>query len=117
MSVRMIAPTAACLFAVAARISAGSAAPIDYPTEALADYVFGCMASNGQTQDNLRRCSCSIDVVASIIPYDKYVQASTVLSLTQVPGENTSVFRDAPWTKGVVEDLRRAQVEADLRCF
>ncbi len=96
MSVRMIAPTAACLFAVAARISAGSAAPIDYPTEALADYVFGCMASNGQTQDNLRRCSCSIDVVASIIPYDKYVQASTVLSLTQVPGENTSVFRAKP---------------------
>ena len=90
---------------------------LDYPTEALADYVFGCMASNGQTQDSLRRCSCSIDVVASIIPYDKYVQASTVLSLTQVPGENTGAFRDAAWTKGVVEDLRRAQVEAELRCF
>ena len=97
--------------------SASRAAPADYPTEALADYVFGCMASNGQTQESLRRCSCSIDVVASIIPYDKYVQASTVLSLTQVPGENTGVFRDAAWTKSVVEDLKRAQVEAELRCF
>ena len=97
--------------------SASHAAPADYPTEALADYVFGCMASNGQTQESLRRCSCSIDVVASIIPYDKYIQASTVLSLTQVPGENTGVFRDAAWTKSVVEDLKRAQVEAELRCF
>jgi hypothetical protein len=39
------------------------------------------------------------------------------VSLTQVPGENMSPFRDSLWTKGVVEDLRRAQVEAELRCF
>jgi hypothetical protein len=117
MNVLKIAATTACLLTAGASIPASRAAPADYPTEALADYVFGCMASNGQTQDNLRRCSCSIDVVASIIPYDKYVQASTVLSLTQVPGDNTGVFRDAAWTKGVVEDLRRAQVEAELRCF
>ena len=25
----------------------------DYPTAARADYVFGCMAANGQTRDNL----------------------------------------------------------------
>ena len=93
------------------------AAPIDYPTDVLADYVFACMATNGQTQDSLRRCSCSIDVVASIIPYDKYVQASTVMSLLHRPGENVAVFRDAPWTKGVVEDLKRAQAEAEVRCF
>jgi hypothetical protein len=117
MNARTIVTATVWLCVAGAPISASSAAPIDYPTEVLADYVFGCMATNGQTQDSLRRCSCSIDVVASIIPYDKYMQASTVLSLTQVPGENTSVFRDAPWTKGVVEDLRRAQVEADLRCF
>jgi hypothetical protein len=40
-----------------------------------------------------------------------------VLSLTQIPGDNTGVLRDAAWTKGVVEDLRRAQIEAELRCF
>jgi len=117
MKARMIVMAMVWLCVAAASISASRAAPADYPTEALADYVFGCMASNGQTQESLRRCSCSIDVVASIIPYDKYVQASTVLSLTQVPSENISAFRDSPWTKAVVEDLRRAQVEADLRCF
>src|SRR5207244_798711 len=60
----------------------GRAAPADYPTEALADYVFACMASNGQTQENLRRCSCSIDVIAAAFPYDKYVQAETILSMS-----------------------------------
>ena len=117
MNARTILTATAWLCIAGASASASRAAPADYPTEVLADYVFGCMASNGQTQESLRRCSCSIDVVASIIPYDKYIQASTVLSLTQVPGENTGVFRDAAWTKGVVEELRRAQVEAELRCF
>ncbi|MFZ5790380.1 MAG: hypothetical protein ACOY3L_06735 [Pseudomonadota bacterium] len=94
-----------------------AASDSDYPTEALADYVFACMASNGETQEVLRRCSCSIDVVSSIIPYDKYVQAETILSMSQVPGENTGIFRDPSWVKGVVADLRRAQAEAEVRCF
>lgn len=117
MNARLIVRATAWLLAAAASVSAAGAAPVDYPTEALADYVFACMAANGQTQDALRRCSCSIDVVASIIPYEEYVQASTVLSLVQRPGESVAVFRDASWTKGVVEDLRRAQVEAEVRCF
>jgi hypothetical protein len=108
--------------AVALALSvAGSARPAaaasDYPTEALADYVFACMASNGQTQEMLRRCSCSVDVVASIVPYDKYVEASTILSMQQVPGENTAMFRDVPWTQEEVANLRRAQAEAEIRCF
>ncbi|WP_244303486.1 hypothetical protein [Roseibium sediminis] len=89
----------------------------DYPTEARADYVFGCMVSNGQSRDVLRRCSCSIDVIASIIPYDKYVEAETVLSLQLVGGERMSIFRTAATTKSIVADLRRAQAEADILCF
>jgi hypothetical protein len=117
MNIRAFALVTAMLVAALGSPQRALAAPIDYPTEALADYVFACMATNGQTQDSLRRCSCSIDVVASIIPYDAYVQASTVMSLLQRPGENVAVFRDARWTKGVVEDLKRAQAEAEIRCF
>jgi hypothetical protein len=94
-----------------------AAAPAEYPTETLADYVFACMAVNGQTQDALRRCSCSIDVIASIIPYDKYVEAETVMSMSQAVGERMGIFRDPPWTQEVVADLRRAQAEAEIRCF
>ncbi len=89
----------------------------DFPTAARADYVFGCMASNGQTQQMLRKCSCSIDVIASIMPYERYVQSETILRMRQVGGEKSTVFRDSPWMKAVIGDLKRAQAEAELACF
>ena len=67
----------------------------DYPTVARADYVFGCMATNGQGRDVLEKCSCSIDTIASILPYEKYVEAETVLSMRLVGGERMAIFRSA----------------------
>jgi hypothetical protein len=94
------------------------AAPADYPTEALADYVFGCMATNGQTPDALRRCSCSIDAIAAKVPYDDYVSAETVLRMQQIPGGGrAAMFRTAPWAQAMLDRLREAQIEAELRCF
>ena len=58
-----------------------------YPTEVVADYVIGCMASNGGTQEMLRRCACSIDTVASILPYDAYEKADTVIRMQMVEPE------------------------------
>ncbi len=89
----------------------------DYPTEARADYVFGCMAANGQTREVLRQCACSVDVIASIMPYERYVEAETVLSVTQLRGERTAAFRSSPEARNAVADLRRAQAEAEIRCF
>lgn len=89
----------------------------DYPTAARADYVFGCMAANGQTRDALARCSCSIDVVATILPYEKYVEAETVLSVRRVGGEKVAMFNSSPELRKLVADLRRAQAEAEFRCF
>jgi hypothetical protein len=96
-----------------------SARANDYPTDASADYVFGCMATNGQTQEALKKCSCSIDVIASILPYDDYVKAATVLSMRQVPGggEKMELFRDTKVAKDAVDKLKRAQTEAEVRCF
>ncbi|WP_424931028.1 hypothetical protein [Amaricoccus macauensis] len=89
----------------------------DYPTEARADYVFGCMAANGQTRIMLSKCSCSIDRIASILPYEKYVEAETVLSLQQVGGERMSMFKGPQMNQAFVADLRRAQAEAEILCF
>jgi hypothetical protein len=104
--------------ALAAFSLPGMAEPFanDYPTEARADYVFGCMEVNGGTREALRRCSCSIDIIASIIPYDKYVQAETVMSVVQVGGEKAALFHD-PRLAEKVADLRRAQAEGEIRCF
>ena len=46
----------------------------DYPTAARADYVFACMKTNGETRQALEQCSCSIDIIASVLPYDRYVR-------------------------------------------
>jgi hypothetical protein len=89
----------------------------DYPTSARADYVFACMKTNGDTRDALENCSCSIDIIASIIPFDKYVSAESVLSLSQVPGRFGAMFRSPEQARAAVTDLRRAQAEAEIRCF
>ena len=89
----------------------------DYPTEARADYVFACMKTHGDTQVALRQCSCSIDVIATLLPYDRYVAAQTVLSLSQVPGRFGAMFRSPEAAKEMVKNLRQAQAEAEVRCF
>jgi hypothetical protein len=89
----------------------------DYPTSARAEYVFGCLKANGETREAIDRCSCSIDVIASLLPYDRYVTAETVLSMSQVRGNLGGQFRTSAQAAGAVNDLRRAQAEAEVRCF
>ena len=75
------------------------------------------MASNGQGRDILEKCACSIDVIASILPYDDYVAAETVLSMRLTGGERMAVFRSAVSAEALVADLRRAQAESEILCF
>jgi hypothetical protein len=89
----------------------------DYPTSARADYVFGCMKANGETQELLQKCSCSIDVIASVVPYDRYVTAETILAMSQVTGPVGSEFRSTEPARLAMQEFRRAQAEAEIRCF
>jgi hypothetical protein len=89
----------------------------DYPTTARVDYVFACMKANQETRRALEQCSCSIDIIASILPYERYVTAETFLSLAQIAGERGAQFRGNEGSKSAVNDLRRAQAEAEVRCF
>jgi hypothetical protein len=89
----------------------------DYPTATRADYVFACMKSNGETRDSLDRCSCSIDVIASLLPYDRYVEAETVAAMTMQQGQIGTMFRATAVSKSIIDDLHRAQAEAEIRCF
>jgi len=105
------------LVAAAAATPAAAAELNDYPTAARADYVFACMKTNGDTRRALEQCSCSIDVIASILPYDRYVAAETVLSLAQVPGRFGAMFQSPELARAAASDLRRAQAEGEVRCF
>jgi len=89
----------------------------DYPTVARSEYVFGCLKANGETREAISQCSCSIDVIASLLPYDRYVTAETVLSMSQVRGNLGGEFRSSEQARSALDDLRRAQAEAEVRCF
>jgi hypothetical protein len=88
-----------------------------YPTEARAEYVFACMATNGNNEQALRDCSCAIDVIASVLPYAQYEQAETVLRMRRSAGGYLGQeFRTAV-SNNMVRDFEEAQAEADVRCF
>jgi hypothetical protein len=90
---------------------------VGYATSARAEYVFACMATNGGTPEALQRCSCAIDVIASVLPYDKYEKAETVLRMRRTAGGYLGQeFRSAS-TNDIVRDLQEAQAEAEVRCF
>jgi hypothetical protein len=88
-----------------------------YPTVTIADYVLGCMQTNGQTRQALEACSCSIDVIASVLPYDRYERAETFKSMSLTTGENAGLFRESAPAKAARTELKQAQAEADVRCF
>ncbi len=88
----------------------------DYPTTARADYVFACMQVNGQTREMLAKCSCSIDQIAAVLPWAEYEEAETIMSVELRGGENVAVLK-SPQLQEKVKNLKRAQVEGELRCF
>jgi hypothetical protein len=89
----------------------------DYPTAARADYVFACMAGNGQTQEALSRCSCAIDTIAAAVPYDAYEKAETILRMRQQAGGYLAQEFRMPAANAMLEQLQEAQAEADVSCF
>ncbi|TCU11666.1 hypothetical protein [Rhizobium sullae] len=103
------------LTALTGAITASRAAT--YPTIAIVDYVYACMKANGETRTALENCSCSIDVIASIVPYERYEVAETFRSLGLQTGERGVLFRQSAPAKSAATELRRAQAEADVRCF
>jgi hypothetical protein len=107
----------AATIASATQVVAATTPANDYPTSARADYVFACMKVNGDTRQALDQCSCSIDVIASLLPYDAYVAGETVASMDQAAGRIGSMFRGAALARAALDSLRRAQAESEVRCF
>jgi hypothetical protein len=88
-----------------------------YPTEARAEYVFACMATNGNNQQALRDCSCAIDVIASVLPYPQYEHAETVLRMRRSAGGYLGQEFRTALSDNMIRDFEEAQAEADVRCF
>lgn len=111
------AATAALALALPAPAQQPEHPKYDYPTDARADYVIGCLAANGFNRLYLQKCSCGIDTIANMMPYDDYEKATTILSMQQGGlGERGALFRTTPIAKEELEKLRRAEAEVNLRC-
>ena len=114
-NLRCIVPMLALLAGTA--VSSAAELPInDYPTVARADYVFACMQVNGQTREVLDKCSCSIDQIAAVLPWAEYEEAETIMSVSLKGGESVNWAMN-PGIHAKVTNLKRAQVEGELRCF
>ena len=88
-----------------------------YPTATRAEYVFACMATNGGTPEALRRCSCAIDVIASVLPFESYERAETVLRMRRSAGGYLGQEFRTGMSNTIVTGLEEAQAEAEVRCF
>ena len=90
----------------------------DYPTLERVDSVLTCMTEHGgQTVENLYSCSCKIDVVASIVPFDLWDEARTYKAYKRMPGEKGGLFRDSERADEIVPTLEAAYEEGEKRCF
>ena len=89
----------------------------DFPTTAVADYILGCMAANGNTFAALNQCSCSIDFIKSRMTYSDFEEAQTIMQVQLDRGQRGIFFRDSNWAKKRVEVLEKYQAESTLRCF
>ncbi|MDI5890256.1 hypothetical protein [Halomonas rhizosphaerae] len=114
---RGAAPLATLALFTMALLAAPLALANDYPTETRVDYVLGCMAANGQDHLVMQKCSCSIDVIAELMPHEDYEAARTVMSMQDQPGELGMLFRTERSMQEDLNHFRSVQAEADLRCF
>ena len=66
------------------------------PTVEKVEYVFACMQGNEDSQAYIAKCSCSIDYIDQLMSYEDYVKAETIMSLRQIYGEKSVMFRNTP---------------------
>ncbi len=87
------------------------------PTHEKVEYVFACMQGNEDSQAYLAKCSCSIDYVDSQMSYDDYVDAETIMSLRQIYGEKSVMFRNTPNAMEIYSNMQNVLAEAEMECF
>ena len=75
------------------------------------------MTSNQNTTEYLHKCSCSIDYIESQMSYDEYINAETLMSLRQIEGEKSLLFKTSPNAKEIFTNLQNILAEAEMECF
>ena len=90
---------------------------ITIPTNEKVEYVFACMQGNEDSQAYLTKCSCSIDYIDEQMTYEEYVQAETIMSLRQIYGEKSLLFKNTPNAMEITSNMQNLLAEAEMECF
>jgi hypothetical protein len=87
------------------------------PTNEKVEYVFACMQGNEDSQAYIVKCSCSIDYIDEQMTYEEYVQAETIMSLRQIYGEKSLLFKNTPNAMEITSNMQNILAEAEMECF
>ena len=87
------------------------------PTNEKVEYVFACMQGNEDSQAYLVKCSCSIDYIDEQMTYEEYVEAETIMSLRQIYGEKSLLFKNTPNAIEIYSNMQNILAEAEMECF
>ena len=87
------------------------------PTNEKVEYVFACMQGNENSQAYITKCSCSIDYIDEQMTYEEYVNAETIMSLKQIYGEKSLMFKNTPNAMKIYTNMQNILAEAEMECF
>ena len=87
------------------------------PTSEKVEYVFACVQGNENSQAYIQKCSCSIDYIDEQMTYEEYVNAETIMSLRQIYGEKSLMFRNTPNAMEIYTNMQNLLAEAEMECF
>ena len=87
------------------------------PTNEKVEYVFACMQGNEDSQAYIVKCSCSIDYIDEQMTYEEYVNAETIMSLRQIYGEKSLMFKNTPNAMEIYTNMQNVLAEAEMECF
>ena len=90
---------------------------INIPTNEKVEYVFACMQGNEDSQAYIVKCSCSIDYIDEQMTYEEYVEAETIMSLRQIYGEKSLLFKNTPNAIKIYSNMQNILAEAEMECF
>ena len=86
------------------------------PTSEKVEYVFACVQGNENSQAYIQKCSCS-DYIDERMTYEEYVNAETIMSLRQIYGEKSLMFRNTPNAMEIYTNMQNLLAEAEMECF
>ena len=92
--------------------------PNDFPTLARVEYVIGCLnETEGPRHEMMYKCVCAADRVAEAIPYERWVEMSTIVQAQPIAGERGAYIRERKDVQSHLKHFRELQLKAKKSCF